>query len=157
MSKYGGLSGPYFPVFGLNTVFSLYSVQIQIQSRKNSVSGHFSRSASLFRLFCFALNKTYGQGALTSPQVIIFLLLCIIISCWFLPLLVIICSKTFIILLKACIGVIGFSSVNCNSMVAVFDFGFFNIQVLSHDLSHKIWLVMQRHVMQRYANKNNIF
>ena len=51
MSKYGVFSGPYFPVFGLNT--EIYGVNICIQSeyrkirtRKNSVFGHFSRSAS---------------------------------------------------------------------------------------------------------------
>ena len=43
-------SGPYFPVFGLNR--EIYSVNIRIQfeygkkrTRKNSVFGHFSRSA----------------------------------------------------------------------------------------------------------------
>ena len=47
--KYGVFSGPYFPAFGLNT--ERYSVSVCIQSecekiraRKNSVSGHFSRS-----------------------------------------------------------------------------------------------------------------
>ena len=49
VSKYGVLSGPYFPVFGLNTEF--YSVNLRIQSkygkigtRKNSEFGHFSHS-----------------------------------------------------------------------------------------------------------------
>ena len=49
MSKYGVFSGPYFPVFGLNT--DIYSVNLRIQSkyrkirtRKNSVFGHFSSS-----------------------------------------------------------------------------------------------------------------
>ena len=49
MSKYGGLSGPYFPAFGLNT--ERYEVSLRIQSecgkirtRKNSVFGHSSRS-----------------------------------------------------------------------------------------------------------------
>ena len=49
MSKYGVISGPYFPVFGLNT--ENYGVNLRIQSwprkmrtRKNSVFGHFSRS-----------------------------------------------------------------------------------------------------------------
>ena len=47
MSKYRVFSGPYFPVFGLNT--ERYSVFLRIQSecrkirtRKNSVFGHFS-------------------------------------------------------------------------------------------------------------------
>ena len=49
VSKYGDFSGPYFPVFGLNT--EIYGVNLRIQSeyrkiriRKNSVFGHFSRS-----------------------------------------------------------------------------------------------------------------
>ena len=44
-------SGPYFPVFGLNT--KIYGITLRIQSeyrrirtRKNSVFGHFSCSAS---------------------------------------------------------------------------------------------------------------
>ena len=51
MSKYRVISGPYFPVFGLNT--EVYSVNLRIQSeyrktwtRNNSVFGHFSRGAS---------------------------------------------------------------------------------------------------------------
>ena len=50
-SKYGVLPGPYFHAFGLNT--ERYGVSLRIQSecrkirtRKNSVFGHFSRSAS---------------------------------------------------------------------------------------------------------------
>ena len=49
MSTYGVFSVPYFPVFGLNT--EIYGVNLRIQSeyrkmqtRKNSVFGHFSRS-----------------------------------------------------------------------------------------------------------------
>ena len=56
MSKYGVISGPYFPIFGLNT--DIYSVNLCIQSehrkiwtRNNPVFGHFSRSALVFRLF----------------------------------------------------------------------------------------------------------
>ena len=52
MSKYGVISGPYFPVFGLNT--EIYSVNIciqseyrKIQTRNNSVFGHFSRPENL--------------------------------------------------------------------------------------------------------------
>ena len=51
VSRYGVFSGPYFPVFGLN--MEIYRVNIHIQSeyrktrtRKNSVFGHFSHSAS---------------------------------------------------------------------------------------------------------------
>ena len=50
VSKYGVISGPYFPEFRLNTeIYELnlrskspYSVRIQ--TRNNSVFGHFSRS-----------------------------------------------------------------------------------------------------------------
>ena len=49
MSKYGVISGPCFPVFGLNT--EIYEVNLRIQSeyrkirtRNNSVFGHFSCS-----------------------------------------------------------------------------------------------------------------
>ena len=49
VSKYGFISGPYFPVFQLNT--DIYSVNLCIQSeyrkirnRNNFVFGHFSRS-----------------------------------------------------------------------------------------------------------------
>ena len=49
VSKYEIFSGPYFPVFGLNT--AIYGVDLYIQSkygkmqtRKNSVFGHFSHS-----------------------------------------------------------------------------------------------------------------
>ena len=49
VSKYGVISGPYFPVFGLNT--EIYSVNLRIQSehrkirtRNNSLFGQFSHS-----------------------------------------------------------------------------------------------------------------
>ena len=49
VSKYGVISGLYFPVFGLNT--ESYDVNLRIQSeyreirtRNNSIFGHFSRS-----------------------------------------------------------------------------------------------------------------
>ena len=41
--KYGVISGPYFPALGLNT--ERYSECGEIQTRNNSVFGHFSRSA----------------------------------------------------------------------------------------------------------------
>ena len=49
VSKYGVFSGPYFPVFRLNTKIYRGNLLIQtecskIQSRRNSVFGHFSRS-----------------------------------------------------------------------------------------------------------------
>ena len=48
VSKYEFISGPYFPVFGLNT--EIYGINIhihpysKIRTRNNSVFGHFSRS-----------------------------------------------------------------------------------------------------------------
>ena len=49
MSKYGVISGPYFPAFEMNT--GRYEVSLRIQSecgkirtRNDSVFGHFSRS-----------------------------------------------------------------------------------------------------------------
>ena len=61
VSKYGIISGWYFPVFGLNT--ERYSVSLRIQSkcrkiptRNNSVFGHFSRSATIGKLKLFALS-----------------------------------------------------------------------------------------------------
>ena len=49
VSKYAEFSGPYFPVFGLNT--EIYSVNLRVQSeyrkirtRKSSVFGHFPLS-----------------------------------------------------------------------------------------------------------------
>ena len=51
VSKYGVISGPYFPAFGLNTEGYFVSLHIQskcgkIRTRNNSVFGHFSRSES---------------------------------------------------------------------------------------------------------------
>ena len=65
VSKYGVFSGPYFPAFGLNTEF--YSVNLRIQFkcgekriRKNSVFGHFSRSARLNVCFEYCLAFPYS-------------------------------------------------------------------------------------------------
>ena len=56
VSKYGVFSGPYFPVFRLNT--ETYRVDLRIQSeyrkirtRENSVFGHFSHAGILSRLW----------------------------------------------------------------------------------------------------------
>ena len=56
MSKYGVISGPYFPVFGLNTEFYSVNLRIQseyrkIQTRNNPLFGHFSRSDIVFRFY----------------------------------------------------------------------------------------------------------
>ena len=80
MSKYGVLSGPYFPVFGLNT--KRYSVSLRIQSecgkirtRKNSVFGHFTQCeylvCSLLMIFCF-LYKLIVLAFIMFVQVISF-------------------------------------------------------------------------------------
>ena len=60
MTKYGVVSGPYFPIFGLNT--EKYSVSLRIKSefrkirtRNNSVFGHFPRS-DWFSKSVFDLN-----------------------------------------------------------------------------------------------------
>ena len=50
MSKYGVISGLYFPVFGRNTEIYFVNLHIQsehrkIQARNNSAFGRFSRSA----------------------------------------------------------------------------------------------------------------
>ena len=72
VSKYGVISGPYFPVFGLNT--ERYSVSLRIQpecvtirTRINSVFGHFSRSASTTIL---PIEKTNGWILKQSPEVL---------------------------------------------------------------------------------------
>ena len=51
VSKYAVISGPYFPLFGLNTEIYFVNIRIQFEYRKiwtrnNSVFGHFSRSAA---------------------------------------------------------------------------------------------------------------
>ena len=48
VSKYGVISSPYFPLFGLNTEIYFVNLRIQsqyreIRARNNSVFGHFSR------------------------------------------------------------------------------------------------------------------
>ena len=45
VSKCGVISGPYFPLFGLNTeIYSEFSPNKEIRTRNNSVFGHFSGS-----------------------------------------------------------------------------------------------------------------
>ena len=56
-------SGPYFPVFGLNTEIHLVNFRIQseyskIRTRKKSAFGHFLRSDPLYRFF---LKNFYGS------------------------------------------------------------------------------------------------
>ena len=71
ISKYGVISGPYFPVFGVNT--EIYGVHLRIQyeyrkiwTRKNSVFGHFSPSNIYFKLpinssFVHMIQKTVNE------------------------------------------------------------------------------------------------
>ena len=56
VSKYRVFSGPYFPVLGLNTEIYAVNLRIQsehwkIQTRKNSVFGHFSQCLKVSRYF----------------------------------------------------------------------------------------------------------
>ena len=73
--KYGVFSGPYFTVFWLNTEIYRLNLRIQskygkIQTRKNSVFGHFSRSkrqsylalVSIYFVFCHINNSFYFVG-----------------------------------------------------------------------------------------------
>ena len=77
MPKYGVISGPYFPVFGLNEI---YFVNLRIQSkyrkirtRNNSIFGHFSPSESYIRYYdggnknIFFANDD-ALGYLTGPM-----------------------------------------------------------------------------------------
>ena len=69
MSKYGAISGPYFPVFGLNA--EIYGVNLRIQSecrkirtRNNSVFGPFSRSEVVFlksHKWLYELYANFGE------------------------------------------------------------------------------------------------
>ena len=58
VSKYGVISGLYFPLFGLNTEINGVNLRIQseyrkIRTRNNPVFGHFSRSVILGDLSVF--------------------------------------------------------------------------------------------------------
>ena len=80
MSKYGAISGPYFPVFGLNT--EIYSGNLCIQSeywkirtRNNSVFEHFSRSTAsqkIHALFTVASYITFDKKRTLLNKVIIY-------------------------------------------------------------------------------------
>ena len=69
MSKYGVISGPYFPIFGLNT--EKYSISLRIQSeyrkirtRNNSVFGYFLCSVRKYKQINFFPHKM-----ITKPMV----------------------------------------------------------------------------------------
>ena len=66
VSKYGVFSGPYFPLFGLNT--EIYGVNLRIQTeyrkirtRKVSVFGNFSRSVKFAKPATFQKCKSKLQ------------------------------------------------------------------------------------------------
>ena len=72
VSKYGVMSGPYFPVIGLNT--EIYEVNLRISSEyrkirtgSNSVFRHFSRNSwfRYFRVFFSIDNKIWVIRRLT--------------------------------------------------------------------------------------------
>ena len=65
VSKYGVLSGPCFPVFGLDTEI-YWNLRIQseyrkIRTRKNSVSGHISRSGIHHSSFQYHRNRWHWK------------------------------------------------------------------------------------------------
>ena len=65
VSKYGVFSGPCFPVFGLDTEI-YWNLRIQseyrkIRTRKNSVSGHISRSGIHHSSFQYHRNKWHWK------------------------------------------------------------------------------------------------
>ena len=67
--KYGVFSGPYFPVFGLNTERYFVSIRIQskcgkIRTRKNSVFGHFSGSVRRQKIWSFAAISSVKSSVL---------------------------------------------------------------------------------------------
>ena len=68
--KYGVISGPYFPLFGLN--LRIQSEYRKIRTRNNSVFGHFSRIASsnetleihFLEIICASWNMHFKRHAL---------------------------------------------------------------------------------------------
>ena len=67
MSKCGVFSGPYFPIFELNS--EIYSVNLRIQfeygkirTRKNSVFGHFSHCSHLHMSRSFYWGSFWFQN-----------------------------------------------------------------------------------------------
>ena len=73
MSKYGVISGPYFPVFGLNT--ENYGVSLRIQSeyrkiltRNNSVFGNSSRSVTKSKSLILSSKKTFLSDLINSEM-----------------------------------------------------------------------------------------
>ena len=74
LSKYGVISGLYFPVFGLNT--EIYEINLRIQSayrkirtRNNSVFGQFSRSDGFTLIHVDAYHGSKGDFPAASCAV----------------------------------------------------------------------------------------
>ena len=92
MSKYGVFSGPYVPVFGLNTEIYL-NLRIQseyrkMRTKKISVFGHFSRRGTVFtQRHClhaeaesftfFRTDNNYGNIKLKSSTTVVLVMTCL--------------------------------------------------------------------------------
>ena len=66
VSKYGVISGPYFPVFGLNMEIHEVNLRIQseyrkIRTRNNSVFGHISRSENVLNSSSFTALRIVAK------------------------------------------------------------------------------------------------
>ena len=73
VSKYGVFSGPYFPVFGLDTeIYVVNRIQSEcwkIRTRKNSSSGHFSRSDTIhYHLYLFNMDQKVKGTFSSQPM-----------------------------------------------------------------------------------------
>ena len=73
MSEYGVFYGPCFPLFGLNTEIYRVNFHVQskygkVQTRKNSVFGHFLRSARFSVDSITLWNKPSRHGVLTVAE-----------------------------------------------------------------------------------------
>ena len=81
VSKYGGFSGLYFPVFGLNReIYSVFSLNTgKYESGKNSKFGHFLHSFKTYQFYahsriCWKYNKNerhFSYGPHFSEKIII--------------------------------------------------------------------------------------
>ena len=95
VSQYGVFSGPYSPLFGLNT--EIYGVNLRIQSeyrkiqtRKNYVFGHFSRSVKFSTFISKICKCSKSQNVFGSALHEVFQLrewcsvfLAVYKCCWF--------------------------------------------------------------------------
>ena len=76
VSKSGGISGPYFLVFGLNT--EIYRINLRIQSeywkirtRNNSVFGHFSGSENVWFFTTWRLIAKFHTHGLDMSSLVL--------------------------------------------------------------------------------------